>query len=145
MTMDPPPQSSNTTGGAHLWEKIAAFVFGVIFVTALLSIAIVFPEPTPFQYQVFRIILALACAGVAAVIPGLLDLRTDSLMGLVIRAGGALAVFVLVYLVNPAQLVVPAPERIETRGGVAAGRDIQGSTITITRPNEGSGEAKERD
>lgn len=73
---------------------------------ALLALAVLFPEPTPFQYQVFRIVLTLACAGVAAVIPGFLALRTDT-AGLLIRAGGALAVFVLVYLQNPAQLVVP--------------------------------------
>jgi hypothetical protein len=73
---------------------------------ALLVLAVVFPEPTPFQYQVFRIVLTLACAGVAAVIPGFLALRNDT-AGLLLRAGGALAVFVLVYLQNPAQLVVP--------------------------------------
>jgi hypothetical protein len=90
----------------HGWEKVAAFVFGTSFVVALLALAVLFPEPTPFQYQVFRIVLTLACAGVAAVIPGFLALRTDT-AGLLIRAGGALAVFVLVYLQNPAQLVVP--------------------------------------
>jgi hypothetical protein len=92
----PPPNSR---------EKRAAFAFGVVFVTVLLSMAIFFPEPSAFQYQVFRIVLALAGAGVAAIIPGIFDLQTPTSVGLVIRAGGALAVFGLIYLVNPAQLV----------------------------------------
>jgi hypothetical protein len=57
--------------GTPPWERISIFAFGVIFVIALLLLAIFFPEPTPFQYQVFRIVLALAAAGVAALIPGL--------------------------------------------------------------------------
>jgi hypothetical protein len=67
--------SSTTAAGWAAREKIAAFAFGVIFVVALLVLAIVFPHPTPFQYTVFRIILAVACAGVASVIPGILSVR----------------------------------------------------------------------
>jgi hypothetical protein len=88
------------------WEKIAGFAFGVMFTTAMLVLAVAFPEPKPFQYAVFRIILALAGGGVAALIPGFLHVSMDA-KGLVIRAGGALAVFLLLYFFNPAQLVVP--------------------------------------
>jgi hypothetical protein len=59
-----------------LWEKRATFAFGVAFVTVLLFLAHAVPEPTSFQEQVFRIVLALAGPGVAAVPPGLLDLQT---------------------------------------------------------------------
>jgi hypothetical protein len=88
----------------HTWEKIAAFVFGVVFITTLLVVAIAFPQPTSFQYEVFRIVLAIACGGIAAVIPGFLAVSMDT-KGLVIRAGGALAVFLLVYFFSPARLV----------------------------------------
>src|SRR5687767_10856695 len=81
------------------WEKVVAVTFGIMFVAALLGLAIMFPEPKPFQYTVFRIVLALACGGVAAVIPGFLAVNMDA-KGLVIRAGGALAVFILVYFWN---------------------------------------------
>jgi hypothetical protein len=87
-------------------HTILAFCFGVVFVTALLVLAILFPKPTVFQYTVFRIVLAIACAGVAAVIPGVLDLKIRS----AIRAGGALAVFVIVYFYSPAGLVVEPPQ-----------------------------------
>jgi hypothetical protein len=82
-------------------EKVLAFVFGAVFVTALLVLAVAVPSPTPFQYTVFRIVLALAAGGVAAVIPGFLQAK----VGKAIRAGGALAVFVIVFFYSPAALV----------------------------------------
>jgi hypothetical protein len=82
-------------------ERLLAFSFGVIFVIVLLVLAIVFPNPTQFQYAVFRIVLALAAGGVASMIPGFLSAQ----VGTWVRAGGALAVFVVVYFYSPAQLV----------------------------------------
>jgi hypothetical protein len=83
------------------WQPVAGFTFGTVFCIALLVLAFVFPEPTPFQYTICRIILALAVAGVAALVPGFLHI---SLRGSV-RAGGALGVFVIVYFFSPASLV----------------------------------------
>lgn len=83
------------------YERIAVFVFGVIFVTAILILATLFPNPTNFQYTVFRIVLALAAAGVAAFVPGFLHVDINRWL----RAGGAMAVFVIVYFYSPAQLV----------------------------------------
>lgn len=76
---------------------VLAFIFGVVFLGALLVFAIAFPNPTDRQFEIVRIILALAAGGVAAVIPGFLDLRLGSGKTWTIRAGGALAVFVIVY------------------------------------------------
>ncbi len=81
-------------------EKKLAFIFGVVFVVALLFVALFVPNPTPFQYTVFRIVLALAAAGVAAMIPGFLQVTVSTW----IRAGGALAIFVIVYFYAPAAL-----------------------------------------
>jgi hypothetical protein len=87
-------------------QQITAFAFGVIFLLIILAIAIAFPNPTHFQYTVFRIVLALAASGVAAMIPGFINVS----VGPTIRAGGAIAVFVIVYFFSPAQLVSsPAP------------------------------------
>lgn len=87
-------------------QQILAFGFGVAFVIALLVLAVAIPSPTAFQYTVFRVVLALAAAGVAAMIPGFLQITLSEW----IRAGGALGVFVVVYFYNPASLVVPPPE-----------------------------------
>lgn len=81
-------------------EKILAFAFGAVFIVVLLVAAFVVPNPTAFQYTVFRIVLALAAAGVAAMFSGFLEMEIPK----VLRAGGALAVFAVVYFYAPAAL-----------------------------------------
>ena len=99
------------------FQRYLAFGFGVVFVTTLLVIAIAFPNPTPFQYSVFRLVLALAAAGVAAMIPGFISVQLKDW----VRAGGALAVFVLSYFYNPAALVVENATQQSTICNVTAG------------------------
>ena len=82
------------------YEKILAFVFGVIFVVVLLYAAFAVPNPTAFQYTVFRIVLALAAAGVAGMFSGFLNIKISNWL----KAGGALAVFAIVYFYAPAAL-----------------------------------------
>lgn len=82
-------------------QQIAAYAFGVVFVVAMLAIALFVPQPTSFQYLVFRIVLSLATGGVAAMIPGFVQVNIPGIA----RAGGALAVFVVVFFYNPAALV----------------------------------------
>ena len=77
---------------------ILAFIFGVVFVAALLGFVLAVPHPTVEQFEVIRIILALAAGGVAAMIPGLLKLQLGVGANLTLRAGGALAVFAIVIL-----------------------------------------------
>jgi hypothetical protein len=87
-------------------QVVVAFIFGVSFFITLLVVAVKFPNPTPFQYSVFRIILSLAAAGVAAMIPGFINLELKTGAELFIRAGGAIAVFVVIFFFNPAPLIV---------------------------------------
>jgi hypothetical protein len=93
-------------------QQSTAFAFGAVFVVAMLVLAIAFPNPTPFQYTVFRIVLALAIAGVAAMIPGFLEVEISGR----IRAGGALAFFVIVYFYNPAKFVTPPSDVHRAQG-----------------------------
>jgi MFS family permease len=72
-------------------EKITAFVFGVVFVVVMLYIALYVPNPTETQWFVFRVVLALAAAGVGALLPGLLTVQAPPY----VRAGGALPLFVI--------------------------------------------------
>jgi hypothetical protein len=83
------------------WEKVALFACAIVFLTLLIVLAIALPEPTPFQLTVFRVVLSLSAAGFAAFIPGFIHFEIKPTL----RAGGALAVFAIVYFVNPAQLV----------------------------------------
>ncbi|EIS6849509.1 hypothetical protein L0S88_004916, partial [Escherichia coli] len=81
-------------------ERIAAFSFGILLVILFIIIAIFIPNPTNFQYTFFRIILSAAVAGVVSFIPGFIEVKISNW----VRAGGALAVFVIVYYVAPAAL-----------------------------------------
>ena len=78
-------------------QIIIAFAFGIIFVVMLFVLAIKFPLPTAFQYNVFRIILSLAAAGATAMMLGFIDSGVHPTTGLLIRACGALAVFAIVF------------------------------------------------
>lgn len=82
-------------------DRILAFVFGVVFLAVILIIAIVIPNPSEFQIFVFRIVLAIAAAGIGAVVPGFISVNIPKY----IRAGGAIALFVLIYLYNPPALI----------------------------------------
>jgi hypothetical protein len=75
-----------------------AFAFGVVFLSVVLALAVLIPNPTGFQYQVFRITLALAAGGVAAVIPGIMNINISGFL----TAGGALAVLAIVFFYSPA-------------------------------------------
>lgn len=81
-------------------EKRLAVIFGVAFVATILIIALFVPDPTGFQYTIFRIVLALAAAGFVSMTPGFIQAQ----VGTTIRAGGALAVFVIVYFFTPAAI-----------------------------------------
>ncbi len=86
---------------AETWEKVLAFIFGVVFVSVMLVVAVFIPNPTPFQQWLFRVVLALAAAGVGAVVPGMINVEWKDPK---IRAAGAFALFVIVYLLNPPEL-----------------------------------------
>jgi hypothetical protein len=95
-------------------DKIAAFGFGTLFVAIMLVLAVWIREPTPTQWFVFRVVLSLAAAGIGAIIPGLIQVDIHPY----IRAGGAIALFVIVYWFNPPKLVAggePATNRRSTR------------------------------
>lgn len=77
---------------------ILSFAFGISFIIVILLIALFQPNPTSFQYTIYRSVLALAGAGVAAVLSGFIQVKFKKWL----RAGGALAIFAILYLVNPA-------------------------------------------
>ena len=83
-------------------ERLLALIFGVVFVAAILALAVFIPTPSPFQYTVFRIVLALAAAGFVSMTPGFLEVNIPNF----VRAGGALAVFVIVYFYDPVARIV---------------------------------------
>jgi hypothetical protein len=77
------------------------FWLGVVLSVIIILLVVFIPCPTKDQYFVFRIIIALAAAGLATVIPGFINIRFNK----EITAGGALAVFALIYLFDPASTI----------------------------------------
>jgi hypothetical protein len=96
-----PPLGASTRliGGTLNINTLLAFAFGVLFVSAMLGFAVGFPNPTPFQFNVFIVVLALAAGGVGSVLPGTLSVNLPNLPA--VRAGGAIAMFVLVLVFRP--------------------------------------------
>jgi hypothetical protein len=64
----------------------------------MLVFAVWYPNPTPFQVRVFMTALATAAAGVGGMLPGVLTVKYKG----IIRASGALALFVVVWFFQPA-------------------------------------------
>jgi hypothetical protein len=117
---------------APKWERATAITAGLAFLLALLAIATLIPSPTPFQEFVFRVVLAIAAAAFGSTIPGLLEINIGHGTQMAIRAAGALALFVAVFLVNPPKLLTtpvpePAPTTPTTRVGSA--NPITGSPV----------------
>jgi hypothetical protein len=85
-------------------EKLATFVFGVVFLAVMLGLALLVPHPSESQSFIFRAVVAAAAGGAVVFLPGAVnvDIRPS------IRAGGALGVFALVYAFNPPS-TSPAP------------------------------------
>jgi hypothetical protein len=83
-------------------EIVLAFLFGCLALAAVLWLAFKNESLTEPQFEILRIVLALAGGGVGAMIPGFLELNVKTGTNLALRAGGALAVFVVLYFWSPA-------------------------------------------
>lgn len=86
------------------WQLITGLVVGVVFAFLILLSAIFIPSPTPTQFFIFRGVFSVSLAAIAAIIPGLLNVESR-FQKFSIRATGAIAVFVIVWLLNPPALV----------------------------------------
>jgi hypothetical protein len=87
-------------------DKKWAFGFGATF-CAILAYAALRQGATinTYQFWLFRVVAAVAAAGVAATIPGFINVNMNIGTRFAIRAGGALAVFLIIYQLNPPDLV----------------------------------------
>lgn len=85
---------------SHEMILLVSAAFGVVFLVTRIVLAVLVPEPTPDQASVFRTVLALAAAGIGVVIPGLLNFESK-VATTTVSATGALAIFAMVYLINP--------------------------------------------
>ncbi|MCH9648852.1 MAG: hypothetical protein K0U98_11475 [Deltaproteobacteria bacterium] len=80
----------------HL-ERWAAFIIGVIFVAIAVALVFTVSALSDTQYKVIRILLALGAGGFGLFLGGVLELKSG-----LVRAGGAMALVVLMFLWDPA-------------------------------------------
>jgi tetratricopeptide (TPR) repeat protein len=78
-------------------KRLLVFTCCFILIGTILVIAFVYPTPTPLQYTSFRIVLALASAGLFALISGFIKAN----IGKIIHPGGAIIIFLIVYFYTP--------------------------------------------
>jgi len=119
--LEPEPPSGSST-----WERIAVLVVGIILTCVILWFAVLTPEPSDFQYTIFRIALAISGAALAALIPGFIELRYRN----VVRAGGALAVLVLVFFFPVAPPTSASPDE-RPNVDISGDCNVIGSTQNI--------------
>jgi hypothetical protein len=111
-----------------LVERLAA-LGAALLILALTGFLLIRNEPLASDQLFFalRLVLSLAAAVLGATVPGFLNLEWKG-GGLALRAGGALALFVLTWVFTPE--MGSGATTVSAPGGVAAG-SITNSTITI--------------
>ena len=92
--LGPPPVSSPST------NKLLPTLSGLGLILLMVGLLFYTPCPSDAQFFTFRVVLALAAGAFAALIPGFLNVRWNTPS---IQAGGGLALFALIYFLNPAQ------------------------------------------
>jgi hypothetical protein len=113
---------------------VLAFAFGCMFVTVVLALAFMGGSLDDRRFEILRIVLALAGGGVGGVIPGFLDLNMKASSKRALRAGGGLAVFVVLYFWSPAHWVASQPGSVSQRTGGVNSPAINGNGNTVTGP-----------
>ncbi|MBL0010531.1 MAG: hypothetical protein IPP22_04990 [Nitrosomonas sp.] len=86
------------------WQLITGLIVGSLFALIILAAAIFIPNPTVTQFFIFRGVFAVSLAAIAAIIPGLLNFESRT-QQFSIQATGAIAVLIIVWLLNPPALV----------------------------------------
>lgn len=118
------------------FDRVAATLAALI-VVGLAVFLLVRNQPIADSklFFVLRVVLSFSAATLGATIPGFLDIRWSG-SGLALRAGGALALFVLTFVYTPDVLADQGGKTqttISAPGGVAS-QSITDSPITINPP-----------
>jgi hypothetical protein len=88
------------------FERYSVFIFGVVFLSVMIILSIWIPEPTKSQFFTLKLAMALAAAGIGALLPGLLELKIPLIPTSFIKASGAIGLFIIVWYTDPAKLAI---------------------------------------
>jgi hypothetical protein len=126
---------TTTNQTTHSFDRIAATLAALVIV-GLMAYLLVRNEPIADARLFFglRLILSFGAAVLGASIPGFLNLQWSG-GGLAVRAGGALALFVLTYVYTPDLVkdqVIPSGAQIKQDSEGPLSPNIVGNKGTIT-------------
>lgn len=124
---------NQNTHSVAQWEKVVAAVVAV-FIVGLVSFLVIRDKPfsDPNLAVFVRILLSLSCAVLGAVIPGFLQVDIKG-RGLLIRAGGALALFLVTFFFSPQIQSKPDAPEVERQKQPV----VYEEGISITYPDNG--------
>ena len=117
--------------GEHRLGIWLAFAFGCVFVAVILVLAFTGNGLDDRRFEILRIVLALAGGGIGGVIPGFLDLKMKAGTKWALRAGGGLAVFIVLYFWSPAHWVATSPGSVNQQTSGANSPAITGNGNTV--------------
>lgn len=80
-------------------KQIIVLAFGFILICVVLGLSFARKSLTDQQFELLRIVLALAGSAFAVPITGFLNVKIKSSKSTLVQAGGALAVFTVIYFV----------------------------------------------
>jgi hypothetical protein len=130
-------RKTTTNQASPQFDRVAATCAALVVVGLAVFLLVRNQEiADPRLFFVLRVVVSFATATLGATIPGFLEIGWSG-RGLAIRAGGALALFVLTFLYTPDLATKQGPggqTTISAPGGVAAG-SIDKSRITINPPS----------
>ncbi len=84
-----------------MYTQYIALIIGIIWMLIIFVTILIKPNPSDSQMYVFRVILAIAAAGIGGIIPGFINIEYGTIGEVLITAGGAIVLFIIVYLLNP--------------------------------------------
>lgn len=82
-------------------ERYIIMLFGVIFLSVILWLILQQKNPSNFQKQILLVVLSVSAAAVATGISGFIHLSLNG----VVRCGGGMAIFIIVYFINPVKII----------------------------------------
>jgi len=90
--------------GPPLWATVSVFILGVLGFASLAALIQKAPCPSATQVFFIQVVISLSAAALGWAIPGFLSVTLNIPHAGKLRAGGALALLVMVFLVTPSQL-----------------------------------------
>ncbi len=96
-------KSANDMEKTHLWKEIVAIIIAILFILGAIYFTFTISPLSEIQIFVIRSILSIGLAMLGFLIPGLLNVESR-FNRFHIKATGAFALFIIVWLVNPPSL-----------------------------------------